>query len=83
MPERVINVRVEVPRWTGREIEAVDAAERVMTWREADRRTDEGPTHVSLRVKASDEAEARALIREALQGLMRLDLDAFGPYGSG
>jgi 5-carboxymethyl-2-hydroxymuconate isomerase len=83
MPERVMNVRVDVSRWTEREIEAVDRAERVEIWREADRRVEEGATHVSLRVETSDEAEARNLVRDALHGLMDLDVHAFGPYGSG
>jgi hypothetical protein len=79
MREGVITTRVEVSRWTEREISAVNAAEGVAIWREADRRPEDGPTHVSLRVKASDDTEARTLVRSALRGLMELDVDAFGP----
>ncbi len=69
---------VEVPRWTEPEINAIDAAERVATWREADRRIVGAPTHVSLDVEASDDAEeARGLVRGALQGLVNLHPDAF------
>ena len=81
MPEEIITVRVEVPSWTAREIEAVDSAERVEIWREADRRNEAVATHVSLDVEASDEAEARNLVRNALRGLMELDVHAFGPFG--
>lgn len=75
----VITTRVEVPHWTEAEIAAVNAAERVATWREADSRTEKAQTHVSLRVNASDEDEARSLVRAALRGLMELEIDSFGP----
>jgi hypothetical protein len=55
------------------------AAERVAIWRAADWRTEEGPTHVSLRVEASHEAGVRARVREGLRGLTELEVDAFGP----
>jgi hypothetical protein len=32
MSERIITIRVEVPRWTEREIAAVNAAELVAIW---------------------------------------------------
>jgi hypothetical protein len=75
MWEGVITTRVEVPRWTQREIAAVNAAEHVAIWRDADRRPQNRPTHVSLQVKASDEADARPRVRAALRGLMELDRD--------
>jgi hypothetical protein len=77
--EGVFTTRVAVPRWTEREIAAVSAAERIEMRRWADWRPEHSPTHVSLRVKASDEAEVRGLVRATLRGLMELDVDAFGP----
>ena len=72
-------MRVEVPQWTQAEIAAVSRTEWIEMRRWADWRPEHGPTHVSLRVKASDEGEARTLVRAALRGLMELDVDAFGP----
>jgi hypothetical protein len=70
----LITMLVHVPRWTEQEMVAVAGAARVWTWREADLRRVDGPTDVSLNVRAETTAEARQQVRAALGDL---DLEAF------
>jgi hypothetical protein len=73
MREGVITVLVRVSRWTEDEMVRVAGAERVATWREADRQPIDGPTEISLDVEASTSREARHLVRAALQEDLRPD----------
>lgn len=66
MTAGTITILVEAARWTEAEVDAVDAAERVATWREADREAHDGSTQVSLDVKASSAVEGCREVRAVL-----------------
>ena len=70
MVEDRITLLVEVPRWTERELIAIDAAERVEIWRTSDRIAADGTaTEISFDVRASSDLDARQAIRAVLGNL--------------
>jgi hypothetical protein len=69
MDQGVKTMLTELPRWTEPEMVAVATSPGLATWRESDLPARYGKTTVSLDVQASDETEAKAIVRAALGDL--------------